>query len=115
MIVVIVLGLILGLVIGTNLPYAFSLTYSLYISVAILAGIDSVFGAIRANIEDKFDSVIFFSGFIVNTIMAGVLAYIGDVLGIPLYYAAIFAFGTRLFQNIAIIRRDIIKKMRKEM
>jgi len=115
MIIVIILGLIIGLFVGLNLPYEFSITYSLYISVAILAGLDSVLGAIRANIEDKFDSTIFFSGFITNTILAGALAYIGDVLGIPLYYAAVFAFGTRLFQNMAIIRRDIIKKLRKEL
>ncbi|WP_369323972.1 DUF1290 domain-containing protein [Methanosarcina mazei] len=34
----------------------------------------------------------------------------GDRLGVPLYYAAIFAFGGRLFQNFAIIRRYLFNR-----
>jgi len=78
--------------------------------VAILAAIDSIFGAVKANIENQFDGLIFVSGFFSNALLAGILAYIGDILGIPLYYAAIFVFGVRLFQNLAIIRRALLKK-----
>jgi len=31
-------------------------------------------------------------------------------LGVPLYYAVIFVFGGRLFQNLAVIRRVTIDK-----
>ena len=109
-----ILGLIIGVGIGLYIPLTIAAGYSLYLSVAILAAFDSVVGAIRANIENQFDSAIFLSGFILNSIIAATLAYMGDLLGIPLYYAAIFAFGMRLFTNLARIRRDIIFSLRKE-
>lgn len=103
-------GITLGVIIGLYLPITYSPSYSLYISVAILACMDSVFGGIRARMEDIFDARIFISGFFGNAILAAFLAYIGDRLAVPLYYAAIFAFGVRLFQNFAIIRRHIFRK-----
>jgi len=109
-----VLAIILGLFIGWFMPIGLSSTWSLYVAVAILASIDSVFGAIRSSMEDRFDAVIFISGFTTNAVLAAFLAYIGDFLGIPLYYAAVFAFGVRLFQNLAIIRRLLIDYYRQK-
>jgi small basic protein len=68
------------------------------------------FGGIRAVMEDHFDSTVFISGFFSNTLLAAGLAFIGERLGIDLYLAAVVAFGVRLFQNLAIIRRHLIKK-----
>lgn len=107
-----VLAILLGLFIGWFMPLGLSSAWSLYVAVAILAAIDSVFGAIRSSMEDRFDAMIFISGFITNAFLAAFLAYIGDFLGIPLYYAAVFAFGARLFQNLAIIRRLLIENFR---
>src|SRR5690554_6411197 len=106
-----ILGISIGLLIGFYLPISFPTTYTLYLSVSILAAVDSVFGAIRASIENKFNSTIFITGFLGNAIIAGVLAYIGDIMGVALYYAAIFTFGSRLFENFAIIRRQFIEKV----
>ncbi|MTI66583.1 MAG: DUF1290 domain-containing protein [Firmicutes bacterium] len=100
-----ILGIVIGVVVGYYLPITYSPVYSTYMSVAILACLDSVFGGIKASLEGKFNTGIFISGFFGNAILAAILAYIGDRLGVPLYYAAIFAFGVRLFQNFAIIRR----------
>lgn len=110
--IVVMLGLFLGLLLGFFLPVTFSAAYSIYLSVAILAAIDSVFGAFRSNLEDHFDSMVFLTGFFSNALLAGILAYIGDVLGIPLYYAAIFVFGVRLFNNLAIIRRIYLERLK---
>src|SRR5690554_5572271 len=108
------LGLILGIVLGFVLPLNVPVIYSSYMSIAVLAALDSVFGGIRSNMENKFDSNIFISGFFGNAILAAFLAYVGDRLGVPLYYAAIFAFGTRLFQNFAIIRRHLLNRIVKK-
>lgn len=107
-----IIGLILGVIIGLFLPNFYPAEYSFYISIAVLAALDSIFGAVRANMEDedKFDMILFISGFAGNAILAGLLAFIGDQMGIPLYYAAIFVFGGRLFQNFASIRRIIIDR-----
>jgi len=99
------IGILVGAIIGFLLPYTYNTAYTLYISVVILACLDSVFGGIRANLENKFNTRIFISGFFGNAILAAFLAYIGDRLGFPLYYAAIFTFGSRLFDNFAKIRR----------
>ena len=105
------IGILIGAVIGFLLPYTYNTAYSLYISVAILACLDSVFGGIRANLEQNFSMKIFVSGFFGNALLAAFLAYIGDRLGVPLYYAAIFTFGSRLFDNFAAIRRIWLNKI----
>ncbi|GAB6088350.1 small basic family protein [Alkaliphilus crotonatoxidans] len=110
--IVALIGLLIGIILGLYLDISYPVSYSLYISVAILAALDSVFGAVRANMEKKFNTEIFVSGFFGNALLAGVLAYIGDRIGVPLYYAAIFAFGNRLFQNFAMIRRYLVDKSR---
>lgn len=45
-----------------------------------------------------------------NILLAASLAFLGVHLGVDLYLAAIFAFGVRLFQNIAVIRRILLTK-----
>ena len=108
-----IIGLLLGVIIGLLSPITIPIQYSSYMSVAILAALDSVFGGIRSSIEKTFNIEIFISGFFGNAVLAAILTYIGDQLGVPIYYAAIFAFGVRLFQNFAIIRRYILMGNKK--
>ncbi|MDI6812947.1 MAG: small basic family protein [Desulfitobacteriaceae bacterium] len=105
-----ILGLILGLAIGYVSPFSVPINYAKYLSVAILAALDSVLGGIRAAQEDHFDSTVFLTGFFSNILLAGILAYVGDRIGVDLYLAAVVAFGVRLFQNLAIIRRHWLRK-----
>jgi small basic protein len=109
-----VLGLISGLVVGIFLPGEIPTEYSIYVAVAILATLASVMGGSVAAMEERFDLRLFISGFAGNVFLAVLLAFIGDKMGIQLYMAAIFAFGTRLFANFATIRRLLIKKYSKE-
>ena len=60
--------------------------------------------------DGKFDNTIFLSGFVVNALLAAVLVYLGDQLGMDLYMVALIAFGLRVFQNLAIIRRYMLDK-----
>ena len=102
------LGVLLGLVLDVNIPE----TLSPYMSVAILACLDSVFGAVRASLSKNFTADIFISGFFGNAALAAALAYLGDKLGIPMYIAAVIVFGGRIFDNFAIIRRLIIESLK---
>ncbi len=106
---------ILGLLIGLALGAAFSLTipaeYARYTAMAILAALDSVLGAVRAELDGEFDNRIFLSGFFTNIVLAGGLTFLGDRLGVELYIAAIVAFGVRLFNNLAIIRRQLLERV----
>jgi small basic protein len=105
---------ILGLLIGLAIGAAFSLTipaeYSRYTAMAILAALDSVLGAVRAELSGEFDNHIFLSGFFANIVLASGLTFLGDRLGVELYIAAIVAFGVRLFNNLAIIRRQLLER-----
>ncbi len=105
-----ILGVVIGIIIGFIMPIIVPPGYSLYLAVGILAALDSVIGGLRANYDGKFNRIIFISGFLLNALAASGLAYVGDLMGIPLYYAAVFVFGARLFNNLAGIRRGIISK-----
>ena len=106
-----ILGLALGILLGSKVELLLPLTYAKYMSVAALASLDSVFGGIRAGMEDNYRNDIFLTGFFSNALLAAGLAFLGERLGIDLYLAAVVAFGVRLFQNLAIIRRHLLKKL----
>ncbi|MBC7264383.1 MAG: small basic family protein [Chloroflexi bacterium] len=105
-----VLGLLLGLIIGSVVSFTIPSEYARYTAMAILAAMDSLLGAVRSELEGEYDNVVFLSGFVVNALLAGVLTFIGDRLGVELYYAAIVAFGVRLFDNLALIRRHFLAR-----
>jgi small basic protein len=99
---------ILGIVFGLNSPVQIPPGYSRYTAVAILAALDSVLGAVKAWLNGNFENKVFISGLLVNSIVAGGLTYLGDKLGVELYFAAIVAFGVRIFDNLAVIRRHLL-------
>ncbi len=84
----------------------FPTQYAQYLSLAALAGLDSLIGGVRAGTEGKFRSNVFLSGFVTNTLLAAFLAYLGDLMGQPLGLAALVALGGRIFVNLSIIRRQ---------
>ena len=108
-----IIGLLIGIILGMLLPIRVPMAYSSYMSIAVLAALDSVFGGIRASLEKKFETDVFISGFFGNAFLAAGLAYLGDRLDVPIYLAAIFAFGSRLFNNFAMIRRHLLGNLRK--
>lgn len=114
----VVISIVLGIVIGMFLPIPPSSSMSMYFAVGIFAALDSVVGALRAQMQGNYDQIKFITGFLMNSLVATLLAYVGDRLGLPLYYAAIFVFGTRLFNNISTMRNmaiDSARKVRAEM
>ena len=80
-----VIGLLIGMLLGIVFDVDIPSNFSPYMSVAILACLDSVFGAVRANLSKNFKADIFISGFFGNPILAARLAFLGDKLGIPMY------------------------------
>ena len=101
-------GLALGIALGLVLNVSVSPDLARYSAVAILAGLDSVLGAVRAELDSHYDNRIFVSGFVTNALVAVALTFVGDRLGIDLYLVALFAFGLRIFQYVALIRRHFL-------
>lgn len=93
---------------------AFPTQYAQYLSLAALAGLDSLIGGVRAGTEAKFKSDVFISGFLTNTLLAAFLAYLGDLMGQPLGLAAVVALGGRIFVNLSIIRRHWLEGRGRE-
>ena len=105
----IILGCIIGALIGINAP-VISYTYSSYLSIAIIAALDTVFGGIASVVKGNFDLKIFLSGFFGNSILSIALTYLGNKLNVDIYLAAIVVFVGRMFTNLAIIRRYYLEK-----
>ena len=100
-----VFGLLLGFFAVYVSQYTIPPGLAPYLSLAALAGVDSLCGGIRAGIEGKFHDDIFLTGFVMNTILAGSLAYLGDRIGVDLFLAAVVTLGGRVFLNLSLIRR----------
>jgi len=107
---------IVALIIGFCLVYLPHLPnvpdYSEYIGLAVVAGLDSLAGAIRSIIEGKFNDRVFISGFFSNTVVAALLLYLGNRLGIRNVAIAIMvALVIRIFNNLGFIRRYVIARL----
>ena len=102
-----IIVVILGFLFGYNLEIPY--TFTEYIAVAILAFLDSLFGGIASNMQNKFNMSIFISGFFLNAIIAMFLVYLGQKLNVDIYLAAVIVFTTRLFTNLSIMRRIAIE------
>ena len=104
------LGLIFGLILGLFLNVDIPTAYSSYVAVAILAILDSIMGAIVANMKGEFSTRLFVTGFLGNGLIAVAVAALGDQLNLPLNLAAVFAFGNRIFLNFSVVRRMLLSR-----
>ena len=91
------LALIIGIILGLMTEFRIPDEYSNYLSIAVLAALDTLIGGVRAHLQNIYDEKVFVSGFFFNIILAASLAFLGVHLGVDLYLAAVFAFGVRLF------------------
>jgi small basic protein len=103
-------GLLLGMLSGVEIP----LTFVKYTAIAVLAALDTILGGIRAQQERRFDLLVFTSGFLVNTLFAGFLTAIGDLLGVDIYLGAVIVFSMRIFQNVSVIRRNLLRSWSRD-
>lgn len=97
--------------------------FARYTAIAVLAGLDTVLGGLRARLTNQFDDAIFVSGFFVNALLAGGLVVLGERLGLEtgfgdervsaMLIAAAVVFGTRIFNNLAALRRILIDQWRE--
>ena len=60
------LGLILGISLGLLTEIQIPEVYESYLSIAVLAALDTLFGGIRAHFQHVYDDKVFVSGFFFN-------------------------------------------------
>ena len=112
MIYIVIVSVLLGLVIGYSSPLVIPVAYSKIFSVALVAALDAAFGGLRAVVSERFDIRVFVTGFFSNTLLAAALVFIGDRLGIDLYYVDLLSFGFSMFKNLAMLRRYLLRDYR---
>lgn len=93
-----------------------------YTAVAVLAGMDTVLGGLRAFLEDNFDDAIFTTGFFTNAFLAVGLVLLGERLGLEtgigdgrisiMMIGAVVVFSGRILNNLAVLRRIVIERVR---
>jgi small basic protein len=96
-----VLGIVLGLVFHPSVPEVIQP----YLPIAV----DAVFGGLRAYLERIFDPKVFVVSFVFNVLVAALIVYVGDQLGVgtQLSTAIIVVLGIRIFGNAAALRRRL--------
>lgn len=108
------IGLLAGILIGSIISIQIPLVMAKYLSIAVLAALDSAFGGIRGIYENTFNGMILLTGFLSNALLAALLAFLGDQLSVDLYMAAVFVFGIRIFNNLSSIRHYLLSQVLKK-
>lgn len=103
------LGLLLGIVAGLFLEPTVPSWLQPYLPIAVVAALDAVFGGLRALLDGIFDDRVFVVSFVANVLVAAVIVYLGDQLGVgsQLSTGVVVVLGIRIFSNAAAIRRHL--------
>jgi small basic protein len=107
--VIAVLGLLLGVALGLVIQPDVPFWLEPYLPIAVVAALDAVFGALRAFLDGIFDDKVFIVSFVSNVLVAALIVYLGDQLGVggQLSTAVVVVLGIRIFSNVAAIRRHV--------
>jgi small basic protein len=102
-------GLVLGILAGLFLEPSVPVSLQPYLPIAVVAALDAVFGGLRAFLDGIFDDKVFVVSFVSNVLIAAVIVYLGDQLGVggQLSTGVIVVLGIRIFSNVAAIRRHL--------
>jgi small basic protein len=104
----VVISLLVGVVAGVLVHPDVPVSVAPYLPMAVMAALDSVFGGLRARFDGTFDDRVFVVSFLTNSVLAALLVYAGNRLGVPdMSIAVVVVFGVRIFQNLAAIRRRV--------
>jgi small basic protein len=106
-----IVALIIGVVLGIKLNPTVPAALQPYLPIAVVAALDAVFGGVRAKLDGIFDDKQFVISFISNVLVAGIIVYLGDQLGVggQLSTGVVVVLGVRIFGNVAAIRRHLFR------
>jgi small basic protein len=105
------LALFAGVVLGILFDFTVPAALQPYLPIAVVAALDAVFGGIRAKLDGIFDDKQFVVSFISNVLVAALIVYLGDQLGVggQLSTGVVVVLGVRIFGNVAAIRRHMFR------
>ena len=105
------LGLLIGVSAGLLLEPSVPIWLQPYLPIAVVAALDALFGGLRALLDGLFDDKVFLVSFVSNVIVAALIVFLGDQLGVgsQLSTGVVVVLGIRIFSNTAAIRRHLFK------
>ena len=103
-------GLAIGIALGLFFKPSVPLWLQPYLPIAVVAALDALFGALRALLDGIFNDKVFVVSFIANVLVAVLVVFIGDRLGVggQLTTGVIVVLSIRIFSNVAAIRRHLL-------
>lgn len=106
-----IIGLIAGVIVGFLVDPTVPAWLEPFLPVAVVAGLDALFGAGRAWLEGVFSDRVFILSFFWNVVVACLLVFLGAQLGVgsAMTTAVVVVLGIRIFSNTASIRRLMFK------
>jgi len=106
-----VIGLVIGVVVGVVVEPTVPTAVQPYLPIAVVAALDALFGGLRAYLDGVFDDRVFVVSFLSNVLIAALLVFLGDQLGVgaQMTTAVVVVLGIRIFSNAAAIRRHVFK------
>ncbi|WP_448639521.1 small basic family protein [Geodermatophilus sp. URMC 63] len=106
-----VIGLAVGIALGLVFDPTVPVWLQPYLPIAVVAALDAVFGGVRARLDRIFDAKVFVVSFVSNVVVAGLIVFLGDQLGVgaQLSTAVVVVLGIRIFGNAAAIRRHLFR------
>ena len=105
------LALLVGVTLGLLLHPTVPGVLQPYLPIAVVAALDAVFGGVRAQMDGIFDDRVFVVSFVSNVLVAGLVVFLGDQLGVggQLSTGVVVVLGIRIFTNAAAIRRHVFR------
>ncbi|MEV8513589.1 small basic family protein [Dactylosporangium sp. NPDC051484] len=106
-----VIALAIGVAAGIFLEPTVPPGLAPYLPIAVVAALDAMFGGVRAKLDGIFDDKQFVVSFVSNVLVAGLIVYLGDKLGVggQLSTGVVVVLGVRIFGNVAAIRRHLFR------
>ncbi|MGD9568029.1 MAG: DUF1290 domain-containing protein [Sedimentibacter sp.] len=109
----VVAGVILGILAGVNLDLVYNPDFAVYISLAVLAILNTIFNMLNENLKGELTPVKSIVFLLSDLVFGLLLGYVGEQLGLPIYLAAVFAFGNNIYKNSRSMINFTLEKYQK--
>ncbi len=106
-------GLILGIIAGLNLNFVYNPAYIVYISLAILAILNTIINMLHDSKTTDLTIAKSSVYLLTDLLFALFLGFVGEQLGLPIYLAAVFAFGNNIYKKLRLLVDIYLDKFSK--
>jgi small basic protein len=102
-----IIGLLIGLLVGGLLPVTIPIVNAQINTILVMVSTDALFNGFLSKLEGRFSTLLFSIEFLLNTLLAIGMVYIGIIMGVDLFLAVVIIFGVRIFHNLSQINQKL--------